>query len=303
MSTSSVGGAKLGLILALLFVSLLGAEKIRVASYNFENYLVMDRMVRGKWTPNYPKPSKEKRALRTLVNLVRPDILVIQEIGDRTFLNEFWQDLNVTGGAPFYHSAWMPGANEEEERHLAILSRIPFLDIRFHREFSFKYFDGTERPSRGVLEAEFEVNGVRWNLFNLHLKSKWTERKDDPNANLRREKEARTIRDYLRKRFLPADGHPYLIAGDFNDHKNSAPLRRFLQVNDLALTEMVQCVDSNGHFWTHYYAKQDSYSRLDYLLASPSFFKRLVPESAFIADRHFSLWASDHRMIYADFEF
>ena len=32
-------------------------------------------------------------------------------------------------------------------------------------------------------------------------------------------KEARTIRDYLRKHFLPADGHPYLIAGDFNDHR------------------------------------------------------------------------------------
>ena len=69
MSTSSVGGAKLGPFLALLFISSLGAEKIRVASYNFENYLVMDRMVRGKWRPNYPKPSKEKRALRTLVTV------------------------------------------------------------------------------------------------------------------------------------------------------------------------------------------------------------------------------------------
>ena len=298
-----MGGVRIALSIVLLSALSLGAEKIRIASYNFENYLVMDRIVRGKWKPNYPKPTKEKRALRTLVNLVRPDVLVIQEIGDRPFLNEFWQDLNVTTGTPFHHSAWMPGATEEEERHLAILSRIPFSQIRIHHDLSFTYFDGLERPSRGMLEAEFVVNGIRWNLFNLHLKSKWTERKDDPNANLRREKEARTIRDYLRKRFLPGEGHPYLLAGDFNDHKNSAPLRRFLQVNDLALTKMVPCVDSNGHFWTHYYAKQDSYSRLDYLLASPSFFKRLVPESAAIADRHFSLWASDHRMIYADFEF
>ena len=117
----------------------------------------------------------------------------------------------------------MPGATAEEERHLAILSRIPFSQIRIHHDLSFTYFDGVESPSRGMLEAEFVVNGIRWNLFNLHLKSKWTERKDDPNANPRCEKEARTIRDYLRKRFLPGEGHPYLLAGDFNDHKNSAP--------------------------------------------------------------------------------
>ena len=54
---------------------------------------MMDRMVSGKWQRNYPKPEKEKRALRTTINLTQPHILAIQEIGKRPFLNELWQDL------------------------------------------------------------------------------------------------------------------------------------------------------------------------------------------------------------------
>ena len=33
---------------------------IRVASYNVHNYLSMDRIVEGRWRPDYPKPEKEK---------------------------------------------------------------------------------------------------------------------------------------------------------------------------------------------------------------------------------------------------
>jgi hypothetical protein len=91
--------------------------------------------------------------------------------------------------------------------------------------------------------------------------------------------------------------------GDFNDHKNSGPLRRFLQVNNSTLTQMVQCRDQEGHFWTHYWDKQDSYSRFDYLLASPELFKKLVPDSARIGGFHLCLLGSDHRIVFADFEF
>ena len=298
-----MGGVKFNLLLVLVLSPLVKGEIIRVASYNFENYLMMDRMVSGKWQRNYPKPEKEKRALRTTINLTQPHILAIQEIGKRPFLNELWQDLNVTNGVKFHHSAWMPSANPQEERHLAILSQIPFKQVRFHSDLEFKYFEGVSSPSRGLLEIEFEINGVSWSMFNLHLKSKWTERDDDPEANLRREKEARVIRDYIRKTYPVGSGHEFLILGDFNDFKHSAPLRRFLSVSDKPITTMIPCVDSRGHAWTHHYEKADTYSRLDYILASPGIYGKLIPESPKIRDEHFSLWASDHRMIYADFDF
>lgn len=285
-----------------LVLSLQG-EKIRVASFNVENYLVMDRMVSGKWQPNYPKPAKEKRALRALINQIKPDILAIQEIGKTPFLKELWQDLNSTGGMQYHDSAWMHGSTDEEERHLAFLTRIPISKVHHHTDLAFNYFETKESPSRGLLEVEFDLNGTRWSVFNLHLKSKWTERQEDPDANLRREKEARKIRDFIRKRYPPTSQYPHLVLGDFNDHKNSQALARFCKVNDQILAVMIPCVDSNGHFWTHYYDKQDSYSRFDYILASPSILPKWIEGKAFIADQHFSLWASDHRMIYADFEF
>ena len=75
-----------GLILYLLFSSSGGAEKIRVASYNVRNYLVMDRIVSGRWQEDYPKPLKERRIIRSVINQTNPDILAIQEMGEPVYL-------------------------------------------------------------------------------------------------------------------------------------------------------------------------------------------------------------------------
>ena len=58
-----------------------------------------------------------------MINQINPDILLIQEIGDLPYLNELWMDLNVTNGTKFDFSGWMSGSYEEEERHLAVLSK------------------------------------------------------------------------------------------------------------------------------------------------------------------------------------
>lgn len=282
---------------------LVASDSVRVASINVQNYLLMDRWIDGRWKRDYPKPEKEKRALRSMINQVDPDVLLIQEIGDLPFLNELWMDLNVTDGAQFHYSSWMQGSYEEEERHLAVLSKIPFLSVSKHSELSFNYFGELTRPSRGLLELRFSSNQQVWTLFNLHLKSKWTEREDDPEANIRREKEARAMRDFIRRKYPPGTNPLYIVAGDFNDHRNTAALRRFTQVNDTELTWMLPCEDQNRHFWTHYYAKQDSYARLDYLLITPAMKNFYRSDSAKIYDGYHTLLASDHRMVYADFDF
>ena len=282
---------------------LLGENVVRVASFNLRNYLSCDRMVEGKWRPDYPKPEIEKKAVRSIIRSVNPDILVLQEMGDYPYLLELWMDLNVTGGPYYPHAVWKPNQEEDEVRHLAVFSKYPPVAVKHYIDIPFSYFEGVEQSGRGLLEVSFRPFKSKFHLFNLHLKSMWTERKDDPKASVRREKEARVIRDLIRGKFPPAGKPNYLVVGDFNDHKNSAPLKRFMTVNDTTLSQPVPCVDSRGHFWTHYFKKQDSYSRIDYILASSEVIKQLIPNSGRIMDFPEADIASDHRMIYADFSF
>ena len=75
---------------------------------------------------------------------------------------------------------------------MALLSKIPFKLVPSTADLSFKYFEVRRSPSRGLLEAEFETNGQKWSLFNLHLKSNGP---SDPMIRKQQlwEKEARSI--------------------------------------------------------------------------------------------------------------
>ena len=133
----------------------------------------MDRLVSGRWKEDYPKPRKERRIIRSVINQADPDILAIQEMGEPIYLEELWEDLNSTNGTQFRYSAWLTGQEDGEARHLAVLSKIPFTKIDAPKDLSFKYFEGRRSPSRGLMELEFNIGDTKWSLFNLHLKSKW----------------------------------------------------------------------------------------------------------------------------------
>ena len=216
----------------LISVRPLPAETVRVATYNVHNYLNMDRMVEGYWRKNYPKPEVEKEALRELILRIRPDILALQEIGGIGHLEELQQDLR-TQGLVYNYAEMLNGP--DEVRHLALLSNIPPKQVLSHDQIDFKYFDARQSVKRGLMEIVFETAGLRWHLFNVHLKSRWTDRKDDPNSAKRRVGEAQAIRDFLRERLPPEQvDSRYLITGDFNDARDSSTLRRFLKVNETA---------------------------------------------------------------------
>lgn len=278
----------------------LRAEDLRVATYNLRNFLVCDRMVEGVWRREYPKPEKERKAVRNIVSNIQPDVLALQEIGPEPFFKDLQEDLRKVG-ATYPHQAWIEA--EDENRHLAVLSKIPIVETRRHLDLDFKYFDGREKIKRGLLEVVFETHGVKWSLFVVHLKSKWTERKDDFEAATRRTGEARAARDFIKKTY-PAENAPrYLVAGDFNDHRDSAPLRRFLQSGDTQLTTIVPAADSRGEVWTHYWKKRDLYSRVDFFLATSPMLERVKDGRGVVADSPEAGLASDHRLVYIDLRF
>ena len=55
--------------------------------------------------------------------------------------------------------------------------------------------------------------------------------------------------------------------------------------------------DARGEVWTHYYAKQDTYSRIDHILVSPALKKSVQNNTVTIYDAPTVLTASDHRPV------
>ena len=114
-------------LLCSLCVSTALAETVRIATYNVRNYLVMDRHVGAVWRPSYPKPESEKSMVREVIRDIRPDILVLQEMGSLDFLEELRADLNQDG-VHYPYAIHMDGP--DPDRHVAILSMISPTDVK-----------------------------------------------------------------------------------------------------------------------------------------------------------------------------
>lgn len=285
--------------LALLVGSELRGEapSLRVASYNVRNYLSMDRLVNGKWRPDYPKPESEKKVVRETILFIEPDLLALQEIGSRAHLEELRMDLS-NEGLEYTGSAWLEA--HDSERHVAALWKSE-LDVAVieHPNLPIKYMGRVDFVKRGMLELKITGKHSEWSLFNLHLKSKYTNFKSDPLSTLRRTLEGRSARDKIIKLYPNLEQERYLIVGDLNDSPVSGALRAFGNRGDRVLSVPIECVDLNGSRWTHYYKKEDSYTRIDYFLRSPGW-TEAGKVSGHIYHRPDYYEGSDHRLIWID---
>src|ERR1035437_9740564 len=81
------------LLLSLLLVLGLRGEILTIATYNVENYGPANRMTDAGYRQDYPKPEAEKRALRTVIRELNADVLVLQEMGGKPYLDELRRDL------------------------------------------------------------------------------------------------------------------------------------------------------------------------------------------------------------------
>jgi|TARA_B110000037_G_scaffold220312_1_gene287789 hypothetical protein len=111
-------------------------------------------------------------------------------MGTDPFLLELQRDLKVEG-LDYNFRAVLSAS--DEHRHLAVLSRVPFKMSDVERLSDFKYLDGRAEVKRGLMELVLETDGSAWRLFNLHLKSRYTNFKEDPESVGRRTAEATAI--------------------------------------------------------------------------------------------------------------
>ena len=281
-------------LLGWLLLSGVRGETLTIATYNVENYVAANRLVDGVYREGYPKPEAAKAALRTVIKALDADVIALQEIGPRPYLEELRRDL-ASEGCDYPHVEWLAAA--DAERHLAVLSRRPFKTVAGHTDLTFTYFGATERVKRGLLEVRFETPGGELALFVVHLKSRYTDRVDDAESALRRGGEAVAVRDRVLRVFPEQKKARYLIVGDCNDGPTSRPLRALSSRGKTSIAEVLKAADSRGETWTHFYRKADSYSRVDYVLVSPALKPAVVNGAAIIFDGENTHAASDHRPV------
>lgn len=278
-------------------------DTLRIATYNVANYCATDRMTEDGYRNDYPKPEKAKTALRTVLREIDPDIVCLQEIGELPYLNELRRDLKREGLDYPYFSL---GEGDDPDRHLAVLSKRPLARTESHQELEIKYLGTTQPLKRGVLEVSVKTSIGELTLWIVHLKSKLTERAEDPESQLRRAAEAVAIRDLILKKQKQAGSGLYLILGDFNDSKTSRPLRALQARGKTEIGHLLEASDSADEHWTFHSSREDSYERLDHILASPALKEAAGgkrPLAATITRHPQALEASDHRPLYVDLRF
>jgi len=289
---------RIGALVWLVLVSSALASALTIGAYNVENYNLADRMVDGVYRKAYPKPESEKQALRESIRGFAPDVLAIEEMGGPEFLAELQRDLKAEG-ADYPHATVLEAA--DGDRHVAMLSKLPFKDVKRHVQVPIKYFGQADVVKRGVLEVTFATSEGDLTIFVAHLKSKRTERPDDPDGTIQRDLEAQAVRDLVLARFPDPRQAKFVVCGDWNDTRNSKPVRTLQKRGDTALGELLRASDSRGETWTHAYRREDIYSRIDYLLVSPGLLPLVKNKAtARIHDGAGVRDASDHRPVYTE---
>jgi endonuclease/exonuclease/phosphatase family metal-dependent hydrolase len=297
-------------LVASFFVAVLAlpnahCETFRVATYNVENYL-------DEPTDTRPAKSSESKA-KVCENILalKPDILALQEMGNLKTLEEFRGALSSKGlNLPF----WTHITGFDTNIHVAVLSKFPFRSVHAHTNDTFLLDGRRFRVSRGFAEVEIAVNtNYTFVLITAHLKSKRPIGVAD--ADELRLEEAKVLREKIDGVFASKGEARLIVLGDFNDTPDAKSTRAIIgrgkhkmvdtrpterKGDDLLSTRRGQPPRSVA--WTHFYAAQDTYSRLDYILLSPLMSRDWVTNETFVLTAPNWGLASDHRPIVATFD-
>ena len=294
------------IVLALLLCArFAGAETFRVATYNVESYLDEATQTRT------PKSAEAKAKVREGIRALKPDVLAVQEMGGTNALLELRDSLKAEGlDLPY----WEHITGFDTNIHVAILSKFPITARRPHTDDSFLLSGRRFRVSRGFGEVDIQVNtNYSFTLITAHLKSKRAVPQAD-EAELRLE-EAKLLREKIDARLAANPNANLVVLGDFNDTKDSASTKAVIGRGKHKLID-TRPAERNGDntpstnpaweprnvTWTHHYGKEDSYTRIDYILISPGLAREWVTNETYVLTLPNWGVGSDHRPLVATFE-
>lgn len=280
------------------------APSFRVGTYNLNNYIDIA-------TASRPAKSPESKAkIHQGIQQLQADVLALQEMGSENAFAELRQSLDAIG-CTYPHSEWVAG--HDTNIHVAVLSRFPIIARRPHTNENFLLYGRRFQVSRGFAEIEVRVaTNYVFTLMTAHLKSRLASAQADESEL--REQEALLLREKIEALLKQNPNANLVVLGDFNDTKDSPALRTIRGRGKFALVDTRPAErngddvrSSNPRFdplnitWTHYYGKEDTYSRIDYILLSPGMAREWKPEETYVLTSPNWGLASDHRPIVAGF--
>jgi endonuclease/exonuclease/phosphatase family metal-dependent hydrolase len=293
------------LFVLLLSLHLQAADNFRVATYNVENYLDHASGTR----PAKSEPAKAK--VRESILALKPDVLALEEIGSTNTLIELQSSLQTNGLSLPY---WEYVTGYDTNIHVAVLSRFPITARHPHTNDTYLMNGTPFMVSRGFAQVDIAVNtNYTFTLIATHLKSKRPIPAAD-EADMRLE-EAKILRQKINACLAANPNVRLIVLGDLNDLHDSPSVRTVIGSRGKSSLVDTRPAERNGDAepaanrrlaarnvaWTHFYAKEDVYSRIDYILLSHSFARDWNPAETYVLSLPNWGLASDHRPLVATF--
>jgi endonuclease/exonuclease/phosphatase family metal-dependent hydrolase len=259
-------------------------ETLRVVSYNTYNFMPLSK-------PQIKSAESRQMVISLLADL-RPDIAVLTEVGGQAGADEL-AALLAKAGAAYPFTTVVVG--EDPERNITVIARVAPVEVRHDTESVYNLGGRATRVQRGFAHLLFAwENGYRLHLVGAHLKSKLFDARGQTDM---RRYEARLLR-YLVDGILRQDaGANILVVGDLNDSPDSSPLNTLINRRVARERQLydLRPLDGHGLSWTHVQDEADTYSRIDYALASWGLLAEIALDQTFIPQIADALIASDHR--------
>ena len=303
-------GFPVWIALAMLALRMPGAEAmagvIRVATYNVETYLDQSTETRPR-----VKSAEAKEKVCESIRILNPDVIALEEMGGTNALLELRGSLGA-GGQHFDY--WEEVQGFDPDIHVAVLSKLPIVASRPHTNDDFLLDGRRMRVKRGFAEVDIAGGGnFVFTVIVAHLKSRLA----TPEADQAEERlgEAKVLRGIIDGRLTRDPEAKMIVLGDFNDTRDSAPVREILGRGKRKLFD-TRPAERNGdtavseppYFeprdvaWTYFYGKEDTYSRIDYIAISSGLLKYWVKEGTYIPTIPNWGMGSDHRPMVAAFQ-
>jgi endonuclease/exonuclease/phosphatase family metal-dependent hydrolase len=226
---------------------------LRIATFNLENlfdryddpYTADSSDDRG----TQPKPARALFAVAKIIKAVNADILALQEVENRGFLEEF-RDAYLEGMG-YDNIVLIEGNNSYRDGRgidVALLTRVPVLSATTHQHRDFVVTNSaTMRFSRDFLQVRTQPHGFpEVHVFVVHAPSRMGgQQRSEPF----RVNEARAGAAVLAEQFAGRTDAWVVVLGDFNDEPQDASLQVYLNNPALPL-RAVPAADARGKPYT-----------------------------------------------------